>query len=87
MNRARATRTILPALALMGALGVSTALGQFSLGDPADAPAEEKSNIIRPEKAETPGPTPRWLYYIIMSALGIGAVGVAIMPSQRTHQD
>jgi len=49
--------------------------------------AQSEPAPVRPAKIETPGPTRTWL--AIMVALGTGAlaIGAAVMPSQRTHQD
>jgi hypothetical protein len=65
--------------------GVIAAVAMGIAAGPALAqPAPEP---VRPPKAELPGPQQAWLAALVALALGALAVGVAVLPSQRTHQD
>jgi hypothetical protein len=67
---------IIRAAVLALALGATTAVS-----------AQTPPQAVRPPKIETPGPTGTWLAVLAAIVLGGIAVGVAVMPSQRTHQD
>lgn len=49
--------------------------------------ARAQGEPARPAKIEAPGPTRLWLAMLVAIGVGAIAVGVAVMPSQRTHQD
>lgn len=51
------------------------------------ASAQSEPAAVRPAKIETPGPTRTWLAMLVAIGAGAVAVGIAVMPSQRTHQD
>lgn len=41
----------------------------------------------RPPAPNKPASPPRWLYYLVVVALGGATIGLSIMPSKRGHQD
>lgn len=53
----------------------------------APAFAQAPAQPVRPPKAEQPGSQQSWLAALVALALGAAAVGVTVLPSQRTHQD
>jgi hypothetical protein len=65
----------------------ATALAAALFIAAAPAPAQTEPATARPARIETPGPTRMWLAMMIAIGAGAMAVGAAVMPSQRTHQD
>ncbi len=51
------------------------------------AHAQTEPVPVRPAKIETPGPARTWLAIMVAIGAGALAIGAAVMPSQRTHQD
>lgn len=69
------------------AIAAATLLSATALFCVAPASAQTEPAPVRPAKIETPGPSRAWLAMLVALGAGAIAVGAAVMPSQRTHQD
>lgn len=70
-------------LLLAGAASVSTAQMEFAGSSSSAAPVKD----VRPPAPAEPEKANVILPYIIAFVLGGAAIGLAVMPSHRTHQD
>lgn len=76
------TARLLPIVAASLTLMLSgTALSQNN------APAPSQPVDVRPPAPTDPGKPNVIVPYLLMFLLGAAAIGLAVMPSQRTHQD
>jgi len=66
------------------AAGATPALAQFSAAPAGPSTAQ---STARPPRVEPPEPARSWLAYAVAIVVGGMVVGIAIIPSQRTHQD
>lgn len=77
-------RRLLPLAATLIALTAAPALAQFTAAPAGPSTAQ---STARPPRVEPPEPARSWLAYLVAIAVGGMVVGIAIIPSQRTHQD
>lgn len=78
--------SVVVAAGLVTAAVCAPASAQIGLGGgERDAPAGVTEQ--RPLAIESPATARTWLYYLVMVVGGVATIGVAIMPSKRTHQD
>ena len=75
------------ALLLGGALWLGTpqlSYAQMQLGPPTGQQIDDRA---RPPKIDDPGKSPVLLYYGVVILGAAAVIGLAVMPSKRTHQD
>ncbi len=72
------------ATAALLTVAAAPALAQFSAAPAGPSTAQ---STARPPKVEAPEPARSWLAYLVAIVVGGMVVGIAIIPSQRTHQD